>query len=140
MVQRCHDPNHQYFENYGAKGIIVVERWRKFDNFLADMGRRPKGKTLGRLTPFSNYGPGECEWQTARQQAAATHSHAKHEVTINGVTRTKRAWARKLKIKYTTLLARIRAGWGEAAYTTPRGHRGPPIARRRKRKRRKRRR
>lgn len=139
MMQRCHDPKHQYYENYGAQGIIVVERWHTFDNFLEDMGERPRGKTLGRTSPFSNYGPGECEWQTALQQAA-THSHKLHEVTVNGVTRTKRAWASKLKIKYITLLARIRARWGMAAYTTPRGHRGPSAAQRRSQKRRKRRR
>jgi hypothetical protein len=125
MIQRCHDPKHQYFENYGAKGIKVVKRWRKFANFLADMGERPKGKTLGRLTPFNDYGPGECEWQTIYQQNKGLNSHADHVVKVRGVSLTKRAWARKLKIKYNTLLNRIRSGWGEAAYTTPRGQRRP---------------
>lgn len=121
MVQRCHDKNHRGYKDYGEQGIIVVPRWRKFANFLADMGSRPPGKTLGRLTPFSNYGPGECEWQTILQQNRITHSHADHLVEAGGVSLTKRAWARKLRIKYNTLLRRIRDGWGEDAFLTPGG-------------------
>ena len=121
MIQRCHSKKHRSYVHYGAQGVEVVERWRKFDNFLADMGHRPEGKTLGRLTPFSNYGPGECEWQTSPQQNSGLLSHADHVVTVNGISRSKRAWARLLKISYSTLLVRIRKGWGDAAYTTPRG-------------------
>jgi hypothetical protein len=121
MVQRCHDKNHRAYENYGAMGIKVHPRWRRFENFLADMGSRPQGKTLGRLTPFSDYGPGECEWQTILQQNRLAHSHADHLVEAGGIKLTKRAWARRLRIKYETLLIRIRKGWGEDAYLTPAG-------------------
>lgn len=120
MVQRCHDKKHRAYKDYGAQGITVVPRWRKFENFLADMGPRPKGKTLGRTTPFSDYGPGECEWQTSLQQNRLAHSHADHLVEVRGVKLTKRAWARKLGIRYQTLLQRIRNGWGERAFLTPR--------------------
>lgn len=138
MVQRCHDKNHRAYKDYGEQGIVVVERWRKFENFLADMGPRPKGKTLGRTTPFSNYGPGECEWQTVLHQNRVTHSHADHLVTIQGLTLTKRAWARRLRIRYRTLLQRICAGWGEAAFLTPGGKRRGYVASERvKRKRKK---
>jgi len=121
MIQRCCDKKHPSYENYGGAGVCVVERWRKFENFLQDMGERPANKTIGRLTPFSDYGPGECSWQTASQQNQGLNSHADHMVMVDGVLRTKRAWARKLKISYDRLLARIRLGWGNAAFTTPRG-------------------
>jgi len=123
MIQRCYDKKHRSYEGYGEQGIRVAARWRKFENFLADMGTRPPGKTLGRLTPFSDYGPGECEWQTISQQNLGLKSHADHMVKVQGVSRTKRAWARLLRIKYATLLWRIRHGWGESAFTTPAGKR-----------------
>lgn len=47
MVNRCHNPNNSSYGRYGAKGIVVCDRWRNFNNFLADMGERPAGKTLG---------------------------------------------------------------------------------------------
>lgn len=41
-----------------------------FENFLADMGSRPEGTTLGRFGDIGNYEPGNCEWQTPKQQGA----------------------------------------------------------------------
>lgn len=138
MIQRCCDKKHPSYDHYGGAGVKVVPRWRKFENFLADMGTRPPGKTLGRVTPFSDYGPGECEWQTSSQQNKGLNSHADHIVTVKGVSLTKRAWARKLKIKYRTLLTRIKKGWGDDAYTTPaKKPRGTPIVEVSQRRRRK---
>lgn len=28
MIERCHNPEHPNYKNYGAKGIIVCEEWR----------------------------------------------------------------------------------------------------------------
>ena len=38
MLQRCFNPNHKDYPNYGGRGITVCERWLDFLNFLADMG------------------------------------------------------------------------------------------------------
>jgi len=136
MIQRCHDKKHPSYEGYGGVGIIVVPRWRRFENFLEDMGSRPPGKTLGRLTPFNNYGPGECEWQTVLQQNRFAHSHADQYVTAGGVRLTKRAWARKLRIKYDRFLYRLRK-WGieDACLTPARKPRGTRAPERKKRRR-----
>ena len=36
MIERCYNPKNPYYKNYGAKGITVCDRWKKFDNFLYD--------------------------------------------------------------------------------------------------------
>lgn len=38
IIQRCTNPNHKYYYNYGGREITVCERWMKFENFLEDMG------------------------------------------------------------------------------------------------------
>jgi hypothetical protein len=70
MINRCHNPNNSSYSRYGARGIIVCDRWRQdFRYFLADMGERPEGMTLDRFPDASgNYEPGNCRWATIHEQ------------------------------------------------------------------------
>lgn len=36
MINRCHNPKNPRYKDYGAKGIVVCERWHSFENFLHD--------------------------------------------------------------------------------------------------------
>lgn len=69
MLQRCTNPKNPGWENYGGRGIRVCDRWRKFENFLADIGPRPDPSlTLDRLDNDGNYEPGNCAWRTWKEQ------------------------------------------------------------------------
>jgi hypothetical protein len=75
MIQRCTNPARINYHLYGARGISVCARWlNSFDAFLADMGERPEGTSLGRIDPDGNYEPGNCEWQDRRTQARTTRA------------------------------------------------------------------
>lgn len=50
-------------------GISVCERWRVFENFLADMGMRKEGTTLDRIDGTRGYEPGNCRWATKQEQS-----------------------------------------------------------------------
>jgi hypothetical protein len=69
MVQRCTDPNHARYPRYGGRGIGINPSWRSFENFLADMGERPQGKTLDRINNDGDYGADNCRWATPSEQA-----------------------------------------------------------------------
>lgn len=68
MKDRCQYPGTNGYERYGGAGITVCERWQVFENFLADMGMRPEGKTIDRIDSRGNYEPGNCKWSTWREQ------------------------------------------------------------------------
>jgi hypothetical protein len=75
MVQRCCDSHTDKWRHYGGVGVTVCDRWNpkaggSFENFLADMGGRPEGTTLGRFGDVGDYEPGNCAWQTDAEQKA----------------------------------------------------------------------
>lgn len=59
---RCQRVSHPKYADYGGVGIIVCERWSKFENFLADMGACPSSFVLGRLDIYGNFEPKNCRW------------------------------------------------------------------------------
>ncbi len=69
MKNRCKHPSSPSYQYYGGRGITYCRRWEKFENFLKDMGDRPVGKTLGRINNDGNYEPGNCRWETPKEQA-----------------------------------------------------------------------
>lgn len=70
MRSRCRNPNNKRFQEYGGRGIAICERWEIFENFLADMGRKPSPRhSLDRYpNNDGNYEPGNCRWATATEQ------------------------------------------------------------------------
>lgn len=70
MKNRCLNPNAEDYRYYGGRGISLCERWMTYDNFIADMGRKPTLlHTLDRKDVNKNYNKKNCRWATRAIQA-----------------------------------------------------------------------
>jgi hypothetical protein len=106
MHQRCENPNNEAYEHYGGRGIRVCARWSSFENFLADMGERPRGMTLDRKKNHLGYSKSNCRWATHLEQQSNRRDN--RWIEFNGRTQTLSQWARELGLPTGTLHKRIK--------------------------------
>ena len=126
MLQRCSNPNDVRYPKYGGRGIVVCERWKTFENFIADMGEPPPGKSPGGRALYSldrkdndkGYGPENCRWSTRQEQANNTTTNRRIEHA--GETLTMAQWARRAGITPMAFGRRLGLGWSmDRALTEP---------------------
>jgi len=104
MISRCTNPNVKCYERYGGKGVTVDEAWKSFEQFYADMGDRPEGKTLDRIDSTGPYSKENCRWATIAEQNRNTNRT--QLVTFRGETKCLKDWAADQGIAYGTLRKR----------------------------------
>jgi hypothetical protein len=66
--QRCTNPHHPKWKNYGARGIKFC--FNNFAEFFAELGPRPSGMTLDRINNDEHYEPGNVRWATQKTQSS----------------------------------------------------------------------
>ena len=118
MFQRCYNPNHKSYKDYGGRGIHVHSNWNSFHEFLADMGIKPSGTSLNRINNDGDYCASNCRWDTFKVQARNRRSNT--IITFNGQTATLQEWADRLGFQRDALSHRIHKRWSiERAFTEP---------------------
>jgi hypothetical protein len=117
MVDRCINPNLKEYKRYGGRGISVCERWRVFENFLADMGEKPPGLSIDRIKNGGNYEPGNCRWATPTQQQRNRRDN--RIFTVRGITACLEELCDRYGLYHSLVQARIdKLGWSvEDAFT-----------------------
>jgi len=119
MIWRCNTKTGKSWNLYGQRGIKVCDRWKLFENFLADMGERPDGMTLDRFPDQNgNYEPKNCRWATPKQQAQNRRGNI--FVEYQGERLVIAEACRRANIRRGLVMRRIEIGWNiQLAFDTP---------------------
>jgi len=105
MIARCFNNKRKDFEKYGGRGISVCDRWKKFENFLEDMGERPAGMQLDRKNNDEGYSKENCRWVTASQNSSNRRSS--RFVDSKNITQ----FSKELGTSHQLVNYRLKSGW-----------------------------
>lgn len=115
MRQRCNNPNHHAYHNYGGRGIQICSEWDDYSVFRDwalssgyDENASRGEFTLDRIDVDRGYSPDNCRWAGMREQADNRRDSI--IVTYNGDTHPLTVWAELLGINYQTLWKQYKQG------------------------------
>lgn len=124
MRHRCYNPKNDMYSNYGGRGIVVCDEWKKsFETFLdwAKKSGYSDGLSLERNDVNGNYEPDNCKWIALNEQSL--NKRTSHRITAFGETKTIKEWSDSSGIKYDTIERRINLyGWTAEEAVTLKPH------------------
>jgi len=134
MLARCNNPNTSSYAIYGGRGVAVCDRWDpskggSFDNFIADMGKRPSHDyqlDKEAINPSNKiYCPEMVRWVSRKENMRNTRRSK--FLTYQGQTLLLSEWAEKLGVNIPCLHRRLyKYNWTiDRAFTTPSRYKQP---------------
>lgn len=105
----CGTPTYRTWERVIRTGE-VCKRWKSFENFFKDMGKRPTvNHFLVRKDSASTWRPENADW--LHKTKARTRPGRGKLIRYKGRAQTLTEWAREIGISTTSLRRRMSAGW-----------------------------
>lgn len=114
MKSRCYNKNSKKYQNYGARGIAVCDKWKNnfkaFYNWALKNGYEyGKGLSIDRINNDKEYSPNNCRIVTMFVQSRNTTRNL--YTTINGEKLTIQDLADRYDLNSATLRDRYHRGW-----------------------------
>jgi hypothetical protein len=126
IKQRCLNPKHDAYADYGGRGIKLHPVWAEsYAHFrrevIAEIGEKPsRFYSIDRKNNDGGYEPGNIRWATPTEQNR--NQRTTHRYELNGESLTIGEWAERAGVKYELVASRVlRYGWplDEALGTPP---------------------
>ena len=113
MKQRCTNPHHCKYKNYGGRGVSIADDWNSFSAFYewAIQNGYDENLTLDRICSDGDYEPHNCRWVNQREQQNNRTNNRRIE--IDGESHTLSEWSEISGIHLSTIWGRLKKGWSE---------------------------
>lgn len=109
IKNRCYNPNHKRYSDYGGRGITVYSAWlndvKLFYDWAISNGWQ-KGLQIDRRENDGNYTPDNCRFVSSKVNNNNKRNHLL--ITYNGMTKNLSEWSVELGLNYSMLLARLK--------------------------------
>ena len=112
MTQRCTNPRHSSYKNYGGRGITICDEFKDFKSYVKYVesldGYDPINKSLDRIDNNKGYEPGNLRWVDNSTQIANQRFSGKGKNKYTGVnySKTHNRWIARIAYKGKTLLSK----------------------------------
>ena len=129
IKQRCYNPKHRAYHNWGGRGIKMCEDWKNnfqsFYDWSYANGYSPENQkdeknklTIDRIDVNGNYEPSNCRWVKRSKQAR--NKRANKIISYRSEEHCLVEWCEYLNLNYPTIYSRLNKGWSvERAFETP---------------------
>lgn len=122
MISRCENTKGEFYKDYGERGIVVCEQWRKdFKTFYdwSILNGWRKGLSIDRINVNGNYEPSNCRWITMKEQSRNRRNS--RYISYKGISLLVSEWADELKMKRPGFFQQINKGKSIEAILKKRG-------------------
>nr|DAR05504.1 MAG TPA: PVL ORF-50-like family [Caudoviricetes sp.] len=108
MIERCYNPHHVHYHNYGGRGITICDEWRysfaSFRDWAMAHGYTDT-LTIDRIDSDKGYCPANCRWATPLEQAR----NRRGCLLIEGKCLSE--WAQYAEVSAGSIKKRLEKGW-----------------------------
>jgi hypothetical protein len=112
MTQRCTNPNHKRFKDWGGRGITIADGFKDFNQYAAYIEGLPnysQSGTIDRIDNMKGYEPGNLRWTDSSTQISNQRYSGKGFNKYTGVnySKTHNRWVARVTLKGRCLLSKV---------------------------------
>lgn len=114
LLDRCLNPNHKRYKDYGGRGITVCKEWKVYEPFrdwaLANGYRH--GFIIDRIDNDGGYKPDNCRFVTYKESNRNKRDNSRL-ITLFGERKTIKEWAKDTRCSYIggNIFQKLKRGW-----------------------------
>lgn len=126
IIDRCYNPSHNSYEDYGGRGITVCKEWIEspgaFFDWCSEQNINTQGLQLDRTDNSKGYSPDNCKFVTPKDNMRNRRSTRR--INAWGESKTMVEWTEDSRstpgLQWKTLRDRVGRGWdAELAISKP---------------------